>query len=288
MLPVPPLKLMPLQSGSSGNAIYVEGQGVGLLFDSGLSASTVEDRLAAHGIDAAKLAGLFVSHEHADHIKGVGACARKFGAPLHITQKTLDRARRRMALGNLPDVRIFRSGMSITVGPLTVETIPTPHDAVDGSVFVVDDGWQRVGICTDVGHVYRDLGELVSNVDALYLESNYDDEMLRTGSYPASLKRRISGPGGHISNRDAARLVARRASSSRLQWLYLAHLSAENNRPELAMKAHRAELGADLPIVVAPRYTAGPMLEIGGARRVIHAFAKPEPERTALERLMGL
>jgi phosphoribosyl 1,2-cyclic phosphodiesterase len=211
------------------------------------------------GLDA-----LFIPHEHADHVRGAGVFARKFGVPVYVTRRTFACAKRRFQLGPIEDVRHFLSGDSVKVGGVTVHTVSTPHDAVDGSVFVVDDGAARLGICTDVGHVFADLRSLVGSVDALFLESNYDEGMLASGRYHASLKRRITGAGGHISNREAAELVARHAGA-KLQWLCLAHLSAENNTPALALACHREALGHALPIHVASRqHLIGPIAITAG------------------------
>lgn len=254
------MRVIPLQSGSNGNSIYVSSRSVRLLFDAGVSGTQVRERLAQYGCSADNADALFISHDHADHVKCAGIYARKLGIPLHITERTLAVTRRRAQLGEVKDVNVFKAGHSVKIGHVTVETIQTPHDAVDGVVFVIDDGESRVGICTDVGHVYGDLRSLVGDVDGLYLESNYDEHMLETGPYPAILKRRIAGAGGHISNVDAAELVAKHAGS-RLQWLCLAHLSEENNTPDLAYTAHRTLLGDNLPIHVARRYEVSDALE---------------------------
>jgi phosphoribosyl 1,2-cyclic phosphodiesterase len=260
--------VLPLQSGSNGNSIYVEAGDVRLLFDAGLSGIQLETRLARFGRSAAGLDALFISHDHSDHVRGAGVFVRKFGMPLYVTPRTLAVSKRRMQLGALAEVAHFRAGDRVRIRHVTVETVATPHDAVDGAVFVVDDGERRVGICTDLGHVFDDLRSLVASVDGLYLESNYDEGMLERGRYPYVLKKRIRGPGGHIANREAAELVARHATS-RLQWLCLAHLSEENNTPELALATHRAALGDALPIVVARRYEATPPMTVaprlGGA-----------------------
>jgi len=256
--------LISLQSGSSGNCIYVESGDVRLLFDAGLSASQVEHRLSEHKRSAHGINGLFISHNHSDHIRCAGVYTRQFDIPLFISKPTLAAAKPTIAPNQVKDLQHFRSGSSIKIGHVTVETIQTPHDAVDGVVFVVDDGNHRLGICTDFGHVFQDLKSLVANVDGLFLESNYDETMLKNGSYPQFLKQRISGPGGHISNLEAAELVSEHASS-RLQWLYLAHLSEKNNTAAKAFAIHRKVLGKKLPIQVSSRYASTELVTLAGA-----------------------
>jgi phosphoribosyl 1,2-cyclic phosphodiesterase len=136
-----------------------------------------------------------------------------------------------------------------------VETIPTPHDAVDGVGFVVDDGVHRLGILTDLGHVFDELDEILPQLDAVFIESNHDLEMLAGSLYPESLKRRIRSPSGHISNTDSAELLSR-AATEKLQWACLAHLSGESNTPELAIETHRHLLGNAFPIHCADRHGA--------------------------------
>ena len=136
----------------------------------------------------------------------------------------------------------FAAGSSLHFGTVTVETIRTPHDGVDGVAFVVDDGRHRLGILTDLGHVFDGLKTVIASLDAVLVECNYDPTMLAEGFYPELLKRRIRGAGGHLSNVDAAELV-RTSAGSRLQWVCLGHLSAENNNPELALNTHREMLG---------------------------------------------
>ncbi len=142
-----------------------------------------------------------------------------------------------------------------------METIPTPHDAEDGVVFVVDDGKHRLGILTDLGHVFAGLGEVVASLDAVLLESNYDPEMLANGPYSDWLKKRIAGPAGHISNFEAAELL-NMAASKRMKWACLGHLSQDNNTPKLALATHRRILGDRLPLFVATRYEAGGVMEV--------------------------
>jgi phosphoribosyl 1,2-cyclic phosphodiesterase len=247
------MRVISLQSGSNGNCVYVEAGGVRLLFDAGISGACAEERLAFHDRDIRAVDALIISHNHSDHISSAGVFQRKFGIPLYVTPRCLSAAQTRCSLGKLAEIHHFRSGSTIRIGSVSVHTIPTPHDGEDGVAFVVDDGARRLGILTDLGHVFQDLGRTIASLDAVFLESNYDPEMLANGPYPRFLKTRIKGPGGHISNREAAELLAG-AASGRLQWACLAHLSAENNSPEVALKTHREVHGPDLSLCIASRY----------------------------------
>jgi phosphoribosyl 1,2-cyclic phosphodiesterase len=253
-----PMRVISLQSGSNGNCIYVETGGVKLLFDAGISGIRAKKRLALHGRDVSDVDALLVSHDHSDHSKNIGVFHRKFGLPVYVTAKTY-RAASRYPLGEIEDLRHFRSGETLRFGQVTVETIATPHDGVDGVVFVVDDGKHRLGILTDLGHVFADLEGVVMSSDAVLLESNYDPDMLANGPYPEFLKERIKGPGGHISNFEAADVLK---STRRMKWVCLAHLSHDNNTPHLALKTHRQILGKKMPILVATRYEASAVMEV--------------------------
>jgi phosphoribosyl 1,2-cyclic phosphodiesterase len=243
--------VIPLQSGSAGNCVYVEAGGARLLFDAGISAARAQERLRAHGRELGQVDAVIISHDHSDHVGAVGVLARR-GLPVHLTAAT--RAAALPTLGEGTPWREFRAGEAIRVGGATIETVSTPHDAADGCVFVVDDGVHRLGILTDFGHVFAWLPAIVETLDAVYLESNYDDELLRDGPYPPALKRRIAGPGGHISNLESADLIARHGR--KLRWACLAHLSETNNRPELALESHRRSHGEALPLFVANHRTA--------------------------------
>jgi phosphoribosyl 1,2-cyclic phosphodiesterase len=253
--------MIALQSGSNGNAVYVEAEGVRLLFDAGISGAAAAERLAALGRDIRQVDALLISHDHADHVRAAGVYQRKFGLPLHATARTLQVAAARKSLGRLQQVFHFRPGEVLRFGKVAVETIPTPHDGVEGVAFVVDDGRHRLGILTDLGHVFAGLADVVASLDGMLLESNYDPQMLHQGSYPEFLKRRIAGPGGHISNFEAAELLAR-AIDRRARWVCLGHLSEENNRPELVLRTHRQLLDGRVPLCVASRYGASAMLEL--------------------------
>jgi phosphoribosyl 1,2-cyclic phosphodiesterase len=254
------VKIISLQSGSCGNCIYVEAGGVRLLLDAGISGAQAQRRLAQHGRDICSVDAILISHDHADHVRCMGVFQRKFGLPIYCTRKTLAAAARWQSLGRLDDVQHFVAGERLCFGSVCVETIPTPHDAADGVGFVIDDGQRRLGVLTDLGHAFAGLYDLVATLDAVFIESNYDPQMLAAGPYPWLLKQRIRGPGGHLSNGEAASLLGE--SGHRLQWACLGHLSEENNHPELAVAAHRRALGTKLPLHVASRYEASAELQM--------------------------
>ncbi len=261
------MKVISLQSGSNGNSFHVEAGGVSLLFDAGITGRQAESRLAFHGRDIRRCQGLFISHDHGDHTRCMGVYHRKFGLPLHITRRTLRAAERDRRIGPLGDVRFFSPGQCIRFpsnagDPVLVHTIPTPHDGAEGVAFVIEQGEKRVGILTDLGHVFDGLREVLLSLDAVIIESNYDPEMLECGPYPEMLKRRIRGRGGHISNVECAELIGRTAMYRRLRWACLCHLSEENNRPELALAAHRRIVGAAVALHVASRHEASDVMEV--------------------------
>jgi len=254
--------VIPLQSGSNGNCIYVEARDTRLLFDAGISGKAARERLAGFDRSIDDVDAVFISHDHSDHARCAGIYQRKFGLPIHVTHRTLAAASRRYDLGRIDAVHHFDAGATIPFNGITIETICTPHDGVEGVAFVVDDGRYRLGILTDLGHVFDGLLEVVRSLDAVVIESNYDPDMLDGGSYPPHLRERIRGPGGHLSNDQAAGLLAQ--TNGRLQWACLGHLSEENNRPELALDSHRRIVGDDrFPICMASRYRAAGPFEVG-------------------------
>ena len=257
----PPMLTFSLQSGSNGNAIYVETSGTRLLFDAGISGVKAEQRMAVHGRDIRDVDAVIISHDHPDHVCCAGVCQRKFGLPIHITRQTLAAARGR--LGRLNDVRYFRSGEPLTFRNAVVHTIPTAHDAADGVAFVVESNGKRLAILIDLGHPFRGLQDVLESVDAAYLECNYDPGLLELGSYPEALKARIRGPAGHLSNDESAALL-RGCGRNRPAWVAVAHLSAVNNRPELAIRAQHAAVGRHYPVYHACRDGCSDMLQVQG------------------------
>ena len=255
---------IPLQSGSSGNCVYVEADGVRLLFDAGISGKRAHERLARFGRRIEDVDAVIISHDHSDHTSTMGVFNRKFGLPIWVTRDTLQAAARRRALGKMENVNHFTAGKPLRFGDVLVETVPTPHDGADGVAFVVEHAGRRLGILTDLGHRFDGLDDVVGSLDAVLLESNYEPEMLEHGPYPDFLKARISGSGGHISNSESAKILC--DSGGRLRWACLAHLSGDNNSPKVATAAHKKILGKTrckrMEIHVANRHDATGILEV--------------------------
>jgi phosphoribosyl 1,2-cyclic phosphodiesterase len=248
-----------LQSGSNGNCIYVETEGVRLLFDAGICGTGAASRLKRYGRDIREVDALIISHDHVDHIRYAGVYQRKYGLPIHITPKTFYKAETENKLGKLDKVNYFLAGGTIQFGGVTIQTIPTPHDGVDGAVFVVSSAGKKLGILTDLGHAFQELFSVISSLDAVFIESNYDPGMLANGRYPAFLKKRIQGPNGHLSNSEAAELLL---AGTKLKWACLAHLSENNNTPQLALKTHSGILGKRFPFYIAGRHMPSGILAI--------------------------
>ena len=218
-------------------------------------------KLASRGRNIRDVDAVIISHDHGDHIRYAGVYQRKYGLPLYVTKKTLDAAIKRHPLGKIHDVRYFQCDGVIDFKEVSVQAIPTPHDSADGAAFVIASGNKRLGIMTDLGHVFNGLGDVLSTLDAVFLESNYDPDMLAKGHYPAFLKRRIQGPEGHLSNIESAELL-RDAASGNLRWACLAHLSEQNNNPSLAIQTHRRIIHSRFPLYIASRYALSDILRI--------------------------
>ncbi|WP_153559117.1 MBL fold metallo-hydrolase [Roseimaritima sediminicola] len=248
------MEVIVLQSGSSGNCVFVRSGSTRLLFDAGTSGVKAESRLAGFGYDIRDCRALVLSHEHSDHIRGAGVLHRKFGLPVYANLRTWNATCAKPSTGRMGAPSHFVSGEPFRIGSLRIEPVRTPHDAIDGVCFVIEDTQcgQRFGLLTDLGHAFRGLREVVRTLDAVLIESNYDAQMLHGGTYPQRLKERISGKRGHLSNDEASKLLDT-CDASKLQWACLGHLSAHNNSPEVALATHRQRLGDRFPIFCADR-----------------------------------
>jgi len=246
-----------LGSGSEGNALVVEAQSgtttTRVLLDCGFSAKEVERRLARIGLDAEPFAAIIITHEHSDHIGSALTLARKWSVPLYMSWGT---ARAVGADDADVDLRVLWGDEAVAVGDLSVLPYTVPHDAREPLQYVFSNGAARLGVLTDVGTSTPHINAVLSGCDALVLECNHDVGMLATSRYPASLKARIGGNHGHLNN-DAAAGILASLDRSRLRHLVAAHLSQQNNLPELAQAAMAAVLNAAAADVVVASQDSG-------------------------------
>ena len=228
------LRFRVIGSGSSGNATLVEADGTRVLLDAGLGPRELAERLQSAGVDPASISAVVLSHEHQDHARGAVSFSRKWGVRIWASRGTYAAAG--LGAEEIAGFDVIEPGVERTVGALSVTGVPLPHDAAGPMGFVVKAGECSLGHATDFGHISRKLVDGFKRCDAVLIESNYDPGLLRDGSYPWSLKERIFGAWGHLSNQDCARYLAQGLGES-CRTVVLAHLSQKNNHPELARAA---------------------------------------------------
>ncbi|MFH1502699.1 MAG: MBL fold metallo-hydrolase [Candidatus Eisenbacteria bacterium] len=250
-----------LASGSSGNAILVSAGETHVLVDAGISARRVAAGAERSGVDPTRLSAVIVTHEHSDHVSGLGPVARRFGVPVYATGGTHGALARRA--GDIPARVFIEAGREFAVGDLTVHPFATSHDCIEPVGYFISDGARSVAIATDLGVVGRAVRRHISRADCVVLEFNHDEQMLADGPYPWPLKKRIMSNVGHLSNIAAAAEIAALGDTP-LADLVLAHLSDENNVPELALTAAMEALTLagrrDVAVHVSPqRSPLGPI-----------------------------
>lgn len=229
------IKVCSLFSGSSGNCIFVSYNETAILIDAGVSGKRIEAALEGIGESFDKIAGIFITHEHSDHISGAGILSRRYKIPIYANPITWAAMRPFMGKLSPDNIRHIAVGEITAIGDISVRPFSIPHDAacpVGYNIFV--DG-KKLTIATDIGHMDSELLANLEKSDMILLESNHDIEMLRTGRYPWPLKQRILGDHGHLCNEMAGKVVAHLAQCGTKRFL-LGHLSQENNFPELAYR----------------------------------------------------
>jgi phosphoribosyl 1,2-cyclic phosphodiesterase len=233
-----PLRFRVLGSGSSGNATLVESGACRILIDAGLGVRELQERLESAGVDPGALEAIYLSHEHGDHSKGAASFSRKFGVRLRGTRGTY--AALGLGAEEIAGYDVLVAGTPSRAGALSVTPVPVPHDAAEPIAFVIACNGHRLGHATDLGHIGRGLVDSFKECDAVLVESNYDPAMLRNGPYPWSLKDRITGGRGHLSNGDVGRYLSQGLGVA-CREVVLAHVSQNNNHPEVVrMTAEQA------------------------------------------------
>ncbi len=254
------LSICILASGSRGNAIYVSGGSTSILIDAGLSGIEIERRLNSKGLHPENLDAILVSHEHTDHIKGVGVLSRRFNLPVFISSKT-----EKAAISQLGTVRViknFECGSTFMINNLSIHPFSISHDAEDPSGFTVNQNGTKIGLATDLGIATSMVKEHLKGCSLLILEANHDEDMLLNGPYPWPVKQRIRSRTGHLSN-EASKNLLKEVQHDRLKYVILAHLSETNNTPQKALsEVGRAITDCQAQLDVAIQDKCGALLHL--------------------------
>ncbi|MDM8178067.1 MULTISPECIES: MBL fold metallo-hydrolase [Olivibacter] len=246
-----------INSGSNGNCYYVGNGREAVLIDAGISCREIERRMTRLGLSIPSIKAIFISHEHSDHIKGLCRLSLKYRIPVYINQRTLTATGFFIA----PELlHLFHASDPIQIGDFQITPFAKYHDAADPYSFVVEGGSIRIGVFTDIGRVCERVQHHFSQCHAVFLEANYDDDLLDRGRYPYFLKNRIRGGYGHLSNKQALELFLNHRTDN-LSHLFLSHLSKDNNCPNLVTELFSTHANG-VKIVVASRYEESPIFEV--------------------------
>ena len=224
-----------LYSGSSGNSLFVESENTKLLVDAGVSGKKIEEALANLEIDPTSIDGILITHEHSDHVQGLGTFAKKFNLPVFVNEKTLDAMPKQKEKISEKNIKLFNINEKFEIGDLKVKPFSIPHDAANPCGFNIFKDDKKISIATDIGHMTNGILKNLEDSIFIMLESNYDPEVLKYSKYPYQLKTRIAGPDGHLSNELAGKTISYLLNSG-LKQAVLGHLSKQSNFPELAYK----------------------------------------------------
>ena len=224
-----------LYSGSSGNSLFVESKNTKLLVDAGVSSKKIETALTNLEIDPSSINGILITHEHSDHVQGLGTFAKKFNLPVYVNQKTLDAMPNQKDKISEKNIKIIKNEKKFEIGDLKIKPFSIPHDAANPCGFNIIHDNKKISIATDIGHMTNGIIKNLEDSIFIMLEANYDPEVLKFSKYPYILKSRIAGPTGHLPNEMAGKTIAHLLNSG-LQQAILGHLSKESNFPELAYK----------------------------------------------------
>lgn len=265
------MKLCSIASGSSGNCIYAGTDNSHILIDAGISGKKIEEGLHSIDLKAEEMQGILITHEHLDHIKGLGVLARRYGIPIYGTEGTIEYMQTHDCIGKV-DEGLFHTitpDEEFTIGDMTITAMSTSHDAADPVSYLIKKQQKSMAVLTDLGTYDDFLVDKLQGLDVLLLEANHDVHMLQAGGYPYYLKRRILGDKGHLSNELSGQLLGRLLHDD-FKHVLLGHLSQENNFPELAYETVKLEVtlgdnpyrGSDFKIEVARRDEASPLITL--------------------------
>lgn len=244
-----------LASGSNGNCYYVGNEKEAILIDAGVSCKQVLERMVDRNLDPSKLQGIFISHEHVDHVRGTRVLSKKLGIPGFFNYGTWNKTHKS---SKPPHYRYFHNDTPFQLGSITIHAFTKKHDANEPCSFRIETEGVNIGVMTDIGSVCERVITNFNQCDAVFLESNYDEKMLWDGPYPWPLKKRVASDVGHLSNEQALELATKHGGEN-LKTIFLSHLSGENNTPELAYKTFNP-LHDTYQIITTSRHEASEVL----------------------------
>ena len=248
-----------IASGSNGNCYYIGNSEEAILVDAGVSRKQVMSRMFQHKLNPSKVKAIFISHEHGDHFRGVRVLSQKLGAPVYMTSKTWNSS---WSPNRPASVNLFQPDDVVKIGSFEVHTFLKNHDAAEPCSFRIEHKGINVGVFTDIGEACDKVKHHLNLCQALFLESNYDEDMLWAGAYPYYLKKRVASAHGHLSNKQAKDLLFEHHNPE-LKVVFLSHLSAENNRSDIAMSAF-AGFVDKFAVKVTNRYDASEVFTLNG------------------------
>lgn len=265
------MRFCSIASGSSGNCIFVGSDCTNILVDVGISAKRIEEGLNGIGLKTSEIDGILVTHEHADHIAGIGVIARRYGIPVYATKGTIEGILNTSALGKVDTTlfNIIETDSRFSIKDININPFRISHDANEPCAYTLKCEDRKIGIATDLGFYNDYIVENLKGSDLVFCESNHDVRMLQVGPYPYYLKQRILSDHGHLSNENCGRMVSEILHDD-VKHIFLGHLSHENNLPELAYETVRLEIeasdnkyhGNDFPISVARRDKSSDLIEV--------------------------
>lgn len=260
------LNFCSLYSGSSGNSLFVQTENTRILIDAGVSSKKIEEGLKSIDVEPSSIDAILVTHEHSDHIQGLGTFSKKFDTPIYANQETIDNMQNQILKISEKNIKKFKVADKFSIGDIDIKSFSIPHDAANPCGFNIFKENKKLSIATDIGHMDNKLIKNLEDSLFILLESNYDPEIIKYSRYPYSLKSRITGPLGHLSNDSAGKTISYLLKSG-LKSAMLGHLSKENNFPELAYKTVADQLmeqnnfNNSISLSVANRNSPGKLLE---------------------------
>ncbi|WP_439183204.1 MBL fold metallo-hydrolase [Carboxylicivirga taeanensis] len=252
------VKVCAIASGSNGNCYYIGTETEAVLVDAGISRRQIMKRMKELRLDISRVKAVFISHEHSDHIRGLRVLCDMHGIDAYLTKETLNKAHRNY---HPQTAHVFKAGDTVQAGAFKVHAFAKQHDAVDPCSFRIEVEGMSIGVMTDIGAACQNVKAHLQQCDVVFLESNYDEQLLEDGPYPYYLKQRVKSDHGHLSNRQAVELVEQLSGTS-LSTIFLSHISADNNRVELAQKAFE-HLNERYTILPTNRYAPSEIVSVG-------------------------